>query len=84
MSGSARHRRKGDRIEARAMNAPVEFDYRAVEIGYFIAQELGDIDAATISFLTEINQRWPGLSFHDFMGAFILAHGLLLETAGNA
>ena len=40
--------------------------------------------ADTLSFLTEINRRWPGLSFRDYLGARVLAEALVMPTEGHA
>jgi hypothetical protein len=40
--------------------------------------------ADTLSFFTEIDRRWPGLSFRDFLGARLLAAAIVMETEGNA
>jgi hypothetical protein len=44
--------------------------------------ETGGID--TFTLLTEIDRRWPGLPFRDFLGAHVLAVALGMETRGNA
>jgi hypothetical protein len=40
--------------------------------------------ADSVEFLIEINRRWPGLSFGDFMGARVLAAALVMPTELNA
>jgi hypothetical protein len=44
--------------------------------------ETGGID--TFTLLTQINDRWPALSFRDFLGAHVLAVALGMETRGTA
>jgi hypothetical protein len=38
----------------------------------------------SVSVLIEIDKRWPGLSFRDFMAANVLAAAIALKTEGNA
>jgi hypothetical protein len=38
----------------------------------------------SLSFLTEVDRRWPGLSFRDFMAARVLAAALVMPVEGRA
>jgi hypothetical protein len=42
------------------------------------------VTADSLSFLTEIDRRWPGLSFRDFMAARVLAAALVMQTEATA
>jgi hypothetical protein len=48
----------------------------------FIATTAAPADS--VALLVEINRRWPGLSFRDFMGARVLAAAWGMETWGRA
>jgi hypothetical protein len=37
-----------------------------------------------IAVLHEVNRRWPGLSFSDFIGAVVLAEAAALQPEGRA
>lgn len=58
------------------------FGPRAVAVGQFLAY--ADVPGDTSDFLEEINRRWPGLSFRDFWGGYVLAASLARETEGSA
>jgi hypothetical protein len=52
-----------------------------------IARFLANTEVApedTVAFLIEVNRRWPGLSFRDFMGAAVLAEALAMKTVRMA
>jgi hypothetical protein len=54
-----------------------------IEIAHFLA----DAPYATenhIDVLYEVDRRWPGLSFRDFLGAAVLAEALAMEPKGRA
>jgi hypothetical protein len=40
--------------------------------------------ADSVALLVEIDRRWPGLSFRDFMGAAVLAEAFVMKTEGTA
>jgi hypothetical protein len=40
--------------------------------------------AGTVDFLIEVDRQFPGLSFHDFMGAVVLADALAMQPRGTA
>jgi hypothetical protein len=37
-----------------------------------------------VAILHEVDRRWPGLSFWDFIGAVVLAEALTLRPEGRA
>jgi hypothetical protein len=37
-----------------------------------------------VGFLHEVDRRWPGLSFRDFLGACVLAEALAMQPRGRA
>jgi hypothetical protein len=56
-------------------------DVRA--LARFLATSLVE-PADSLGLLQEIDRRWPGLSFRDFMGARVLAAALVMPTEGSA
>jgi hypothetical protein len=59
------------------------FGSHVIALAHFLADtEVAPTD--TVAFLIEVNRRWPGLSFRDFMGAAVLAEALAMKTEGNA
>jgi hypothetical protein len=63
-------------------NAPQRFGPHVPEIARFLAEAGATADS--VAFLVEIDRRWPGLSFRDFLGAAVLAEAFALKTAGTA
>jgi hypothetical protein len=59
-----------------------KFGPRAVAVGHFLAY--GDVPGDTADFLEENNRRWPGLSFRDFWGGYVLAESLTWKIEGKA
>jgi hypothetical protein len=54
-----------------------------IEIAHFLA----DAPYATeqhITVLHEVDRRWPGLTFRDFLGAAVLAEALAMRPQGEA
>ena len=58
------------------------FGPQVIEIAKFLVPLISSAD--TISLFTEVDRRWPDLSFRDFLGAAVLAEALALETRGQA
>jgi hypothetical protein len=59
---------------------PVRFGPDIGEVARFIAVAHAD----SLSFLTEVDHRWPGLSFRDFRGACVLAAAMTTPVEGTA
>ena len=47
-------------------------------------QETATPPGDVVNLLVEIDRRWPGLSFNDFVGAAVLADALAMQTEDNA
>jgi hypothetical protein len=60
------------------------FGPRAIELARFLRPELERGNVVDVAVLTEIDRRWPRLSFHDFFGAVVLAEALALQPRGRA
>jgi hypothetical protein len=52
------------------------------ELARFMASTIELAD--TLSLLTEIDRRWPGLSFRDFMAANVVAAAMTMKVEGRA
>ena len=69
MTAAAIHRRFGPHV---------------IAIARFLA-DTDDVPAReVVRFFEEVDRRWPGLSFRDFLGAAVLAEALAMKTEGNA
>jgi hypothetical protein len=62
--------------------APQRFGPHVPALARFLAEAGATADS--VALLVEVNQRWPNLSFRDFMGAAVLAEAFALKTAGTA
>jgi hypothetical protein len=58
------------------------FGPRVIEIARFLAPEIEHRDA--VSLFEEVDRRWPDLSFHDFVGAAVLAEAMAMKPEGTA
>jgi hypothetical protein len=59
------------------------FGPHVIKLAYFIRDtEMAPAD--TVEFLTEVDRRWPGLSFRDFLGACVLAEALAMMPRRHA
>lgn len=61
----------------------LRFGPPVIEIAYFLV-DTKMAPADTVPFLEEVDRRWPGLSFRDFLGACVLAEALAMRTEGDA
>jgi hypothetical protein len=61
---------------------PHRFSPRAIEVAHFLIR--ADVEGDTADFLAAIDRRWPGLSFRDFWGAYVLADALTWKAEGKA
>jgi hypothetical protein len=66
----------------RASRQPCRFGPSVPAVARFLASTIEPADS--VAFLVEINQRWPGLSFRDYLGACVLAAALVMKVEGNA
>ena len=49
-----------------------------------LARFMAGAPADSLAFLIEVDRRWPGLSFRDFMAATVLAEALVMKCEGTA
>jgi hypothetical protein len=61
---------------------PQKFGPSAIEVAHFLIR--ADVEGDTADFLAAIDRRWPGLSFRDFWGAYVLAEAVAWKTEGKA
>jgi hypothetical protein len=59
---------------------PNQFGPHVPELARLIA--VSPVDS--LAFLVEVDRRWPGLSFRDFMAANVLAAAIVMPTEGTA
>jgi hypothetical protein len=57
------------------------FGPHVVKLAQFLAAEFG---GDLVEVIVEVDRRYPGLSFHDFMGATVLAEAIALKPQGRA
>jgi hypothetical protein len=69
------------------MTAPIIrrpiFRPHVIAIAHFLCDSEVPPDEV-IRFFEEVDRRWPGLSFHDFVGAARLCEALVMKVEGNA
>jgi hypothetical protein len=60
------------------------FGPHVIRLAYFIRAYPELSPTGMVPFFEEIDRRWPGLSFRDFMGAAALAEMLAMQPRGRA
>ena len=67
------------------MSAPVKhrgFGPRAIEVAHFLPSHIGR--EPPFDLMEQIDRRWPGLSFRDFVGAVVFTESLALRPEREA
>jgi hypothetical protein len=66
------------------MTVYYRFGPHVIALAHFLA-DTDEVPANEgVRFFEEVDRRWPGLSFRDFVGAAVLAEAMAMKTEGSA